>query len=96
MIGRPGAQTWGWLVVYTDARYRTEDWAAGLRVHEHVHVFQGFILGPVFAALYGLAFVMAYLANGRNWYTAYRAIPFEVWAYHVGDNYKPGTGSWGD
>ena len=38
----PGAQTWGWLVIYCHANARDD---AALRVHERVHVKQAFIGG---------------------------------------------------
>jgi hypothetical protein len=90
MIGRPLAQTWGWLIFYTvsidDApaigfrdNYR-------LRAHERAHVVQGFVGGPLFLIAYAACFVWLYLARlddeleWRDWRPAYRAIPFERWA----------------
>lgn len=96
VIGHPGAQTWGWLVIYTDPFYVTGDWAADLRVHEYTHVVQGFILGPLFLVAYAVLFLINYLrAPGAGWFPAYEAIWFEEQARRYGEGYKPGDKAWG-
>lgn len=44
--------------------------------------------GPLFALSYGACFLVAFARRGfRDWYSAYRANPFEVHAYGVQDRY---------
>jgi hypothetical protein len=81
--GRPGAQAHGALIVYADW-YQAQ--RPDLRVHERVHVVQGFLLGPLFPILYGLEFVVRWIAGGcGDWKPAYYALSWERWAYAVGD-----------
>lgn len=97
VVGHPGAQTWGWLVIYTHSSYLTSDSAADLRVHEYTHVVQGFIGGPLFMLAYGASFLINYLRSpSAGWKPAYLAIPFEVHARKHGDTYVAGSGAWGD
>lgn len=79
VIGRPGAQTWGWLIVYT-----MDKPSAGLRAHEYTHVVQGFIGGPLFLLAYGLCFAVQWPMMGfGDWRPAYEANPFERHAQRV-------------
>jgi hypothetical protein len=99
VIGHPGAQTWGWLVIYTHSFYQagTENNESGLRVHEYVHVAQAFVGGPLFMIAYAITFLVGYFKNpSAGWKPAYRAIPFEVHARKHGDLYATGSGKWGD
>ena len=97
VIGHPGAQTWGWLIIYTDPRYRTEPWGAELRTHEYTHVAQGFVLGPIFLLVYGLFFVVFYFTKQPDeqvgWHDDYMRNPFEKHAYRVGARHT--ADSWG-
>lgn len=88
VIGHPGAQTWGWFVIYTDERYRTEAWGAGLRRHEYRHVKQGLIGGPLFLLAYGVLFLVEYLKKGddEGWHEAYERNWFERDADTVRDD----------
>lgn len=79
ILGKPGAQTLGLVIVYRDERTRLNP---SLRVHERVHVVQGMIGGVLFVLAYGLTFLWHWIAQGGgNWYPAYMKIPFEVSAY---------------
>lgn len=87
--GRPGAQTWGFLIWYSDDRNL---FYQDLRVHERCHVVQAcvmlglpFVLAYVGDFLFRLAFlpksVKARWPNSPRWYQAYRAVWAEVQAY---------------
>lgn len=83
IIGKPGAQTWGFLIVYKDEYQRSR---VDLRVHERVHVVQGMIGGPIYALTYGLSFLWFWVASGFGpWKAAYHKIPYEIQAYRIGD-----------
>jgi len=86
IFGKPGAQTWGAIVIYKDEYQRSR---VDLRVHERVHVVQAFIGGPLFMIAYGLTFLWFYLNDPKmGWKVAYYQIPFEVQAYRIGDKAK--------
>lgn len=88
--GRPGAQTHGWLVICADEGQRQRQ---DLRVHEYVHVKQAFVGGVLYGLAYGLLFLVIWTTKGFGpWHDAYRANPFEVQAYAIGDAKK----GWGD
>ena len=90
---RPNAQTHGWMIYYSGINERE---SAELRVHERVHVVQGFLLGPLFPILYGLMFAWYFLRSPKDgWYPAYMKIPFEKQAYPIGHR-KTGWGSTSD
>lgn len=97
VIGHPGAQTWGWFVIYTDPRYRDEPWGAELRVHEYRHVKQGCIGGPLFLLAYGVNFLWNYLTTSENekpgWRDDYESVVFEEDAREAGDYIS--AGEWG-
>lgn len=83
--GKPGAQTHGWMQVYADERQlaRTD-----LRVHENVHVVQGFLGGPLFMLAYVVTFLWFFAWGGfRDWKAAYHRIFFERHAYGVQEAY---------
>lgn len=88
IVGKPGAQTWGFLIVYAEPKYREIPW---LRVHERVHVVQGLLGGPLFVLAYIACFYHNYYTNGRQYYEAYRHNPFEEWAY----DRESRPGAWG-
>ena len=95
VIGHPGGQTWGWLIIYTDPRYRTESWAAGLRRHEHKHVWQGLVFGPLMLLAYAGIFLYHYFTEQKDeepgWRDDYLRNNFEVNARHEEDH----IGGWG-
>lgn len=64
MIGKPGAQTHGWVIYYRDELARQ---SARLRRHERVHVRDG-LLGGVF---YGLAYAFTF----AWWFVFVPAVP---------------------
>lgn len=77
--GRPGAQTWGWLTVFASERERQR---ADLRIHERCHTVQAFVLGVLWIVIYGIMFIVPYIANpSAGWKAAYEKVAFEVWAY---------------
>lgn len=79
MWGKPAGQTLGWISMYSDETERGRDY---MRVHEYVHVWQTFVLGPLWLVLYGLFFVAEYVVmGGGDWKPAYRKNPFEAQAY---------------
>jgi hypothetical protein len=82
--GRPGAQTHGWLLVAADEDQRSR---SDLRVHECVHVVQGFC-GPLYMLAYGLSFLAIWAWRRGPWTDAYERIPFEVQAYDRQDRYR--------
>lgn len=92
--GRPGAQCLLCPVIWYASEKASNDDA--LRVHERVHVVQGFLLGGVLAALaYGLHFFWNWAMGGFvAWKTAYYFIWAERWAYHVQDQYEKGARPW--
>lgn len=95
MLGNPGAQTHGWLIYYRSEASRSNK---RLRVHERVHVRQGFIGGPFFMLAYAASFAWFYLKNPQaGWYQAYMQIPFERTAYAYDAAYARGEhpGAWG-
>lgn len=95
IIGRPGAQTHGWLVIYADATQRAR---RDLRVHENCHVVQGFLGGPLYVLAYGLTFAWFYVVGGfGDWRAAYHRIPFERQAYARQAAYvaAPSARTWG-
>jgi len=95
IFGKPGAQTWGFLIYYRDEHVRE---VADLRVHERVHVVQGFYLGPLFLVAYGLHFVWLWVAQGfGDWRAPYHRVWAERQAYQVQDEYIAGQRSdaWG-
>ena len=96
IFGKPGAQTWGYLIYYRDEAARARK---PLRVHERVHVVHGFILGPLFLPAYGLHFVWLWLklSRGSDWKTPYRQVWSEKLAYRIDDEYGHGDrpNAWG-
>lgn len=87
--GNPGAQTHGWLLF---AASEDEFARRDLRVHEFVHVVQGFVGGPLYMLAYGACFLWAWMVRGFGpWHEAYAANPFERMAYRIGD----GADGWG-
>lgn len=67
-------QTHGWLVLL---KFKSpEEVPSGLRKHEHRHVLQGMIGGPLYLIAYILCFLvlLAWYGDSRK---AYEAIPFE-------------------
>lgn len=99
MVGRPWAQTHGFVIFYVDDKVRD---MAQLRVHERVHVVQGFA-GPLFMLAYSVAFLYGLcrpcpeFRGLPRWYAAYRSIPFERQAYRIQDEYSAGKrpDAWG-
>lgn len=94
IFGKPGAQTHGCLIIYRDERARSD---GGLRVHERVHVVQGFVGGPFFILAYVGHFAWLYAAQGfGDWRPAYRKIWAEKTAYHIQDEFNAGKrpGAW--
>ena len=73
--GQPWAQTHGFLIIYDCEAHRETPW---LRVHERVHVFQGFVGSVFFPIAYGVCFTAHFVWTGcKNWWRSYEAIPFE-------------------
>jgi len=73
------AQTHGWIIYYRDDSYRRNE---SMRVHERVHVLQGFVGGPLFLLAYGLHFIWLF-AKKRSFQRAYRAVWAEKKAYDI-------------
>ncbi|UCC74950.1 MAG: hypothetical protein JSV86_10490 [Gemmatimonadota bacterium] len=96
--GRPGAQTWGWFIVYRTEAHVAK---APLRVHERVHVAQGMVGGPLFLLAYGLHFLIEFAWTARfrpsRWYDAYRRVWAERMAYRIEDEFRRGLrpNAWG-
>lgn len=93
MIGRPGAQTHGWLIFYAGERQRRH---APLRVHERVHVLQAFVGGPLYTLSYGLHWLWLFARGGGEgtqprWQWAYRRVWAEQQAYRVQRQYVDGA-----
>jgi len=85
---KPSGQTFGWIIFYATEEKRQK---ASLRVHERVHVTQGFIGGPLFALTYLLCFAWSFTRNGfKDWYSAYMRNPFEIQAYRIQDEFEAG------
>ena len=90
---QPGAQTWGLIIFYSSAR----GWGnAGLRVHERVHILQTYLFGVVYPVTYLLFFGVLFVVI-RDFWKAYRKIPWEIWAYSKQDKFNEGKlpGAWG-
>jgi len=85
----PTAQTHGFLIFYESEAARN---VIPMRVHERIHVIQGFVGGPFFMLAYALDFFQGFVRRGfKNWQGAYRQIVFERQAYRL-----QGTeGAWG-
>ena len=77
--GRPGAQTWGIAIVYSNKRNR--DWRR-LRAHERVHVIQSMVLLDVFYLLsYGIHFAILFaLLPGTPKTPRWKVAYYRVWA----------------
>ncbi len=101
--GRPGAQTHGCVIFYASEEHRQR---ADLRVHERVHIIQGFCLGLVYIVTYGLHFAFNYLVlanffwrreEAPRWKRAYFRIIWEVWAYAKQAKFNAGKiqNAWG-
>jgi len=91
--GRPMAQTHGWLIISED-RYAQLD--IDIRVHERVHVVQGFIGGPLYVLAYGAHFLYTFArGGGKDWYATYAANPFERQAYATRRKHGDYAGAWG-
>jgi len=101
ILGKPDAQTHGWLIFYASDYAREH---RILRAHERVHVVQGLFGGPFFMFAYGLCFLFylgklaisfqGWWQSGQSapwWYDAYMMIPFERQAYRMQHN----EGAWG-
>lgn len=83
-----GGQTWGFLLIYADEHNRSHN---GIRVHERVHVVQGFLLGPLFPIAYFAIYLSSrILGNGPH--VAYYTNPFEAQAYRKDEQTE---GKWG-
>lgn len=96
IIGSPGAQTHGCVIFYANERARG---SGELRVHERVHVVQGFIGGPFFVLSYVVLFLAKFASQGfRDWWRAYMWSPYERHAYRVDDQWTRGKrpGAWGE
>lgn len=99
MIGRPAAQTHGFIIYYASDRLR--EWEA-IRVHERVHVVQG-LIGSVFYILaYALSFAGIYVwrvvrHGDWDWRSAYLMIPFEKQAHRIRAEFEQGKrpDAWG-
>lgn len=79
IFGRPAAQTHGWLILYSEDRWRG---SRAIRVHERVHVVQAFVGGPLFMLAYVACFAWSFASQGfTDWWAAYRKNPFEGAAY---------------
>jgi len=80
IIGRPGAQTHGWLIYYRDERARDD---ARLRRHERVHVRDGMVGGVLYGVAYALTFAWWFVfapatpADWPRWKRAYYRSWFE-------------------
>lgn len=99
IIGRPWAQTFGWLIFYDSAEHRGY---APIRVHERVHVKHGMILGPMFLVAYvgHWLWLMAFppvVGNEPAWLIAYRQVWSEVIAYRYQAEFEAGQhpDAWG-
>jgi len=95
MIGKPAAQTHGWLIYYRDDVVRSNP---GLRVHERIHVLQGFVGGPLFMLAYVLHFLWLFAMTGfGDWKTAYMRIWAERQAFRAQREFNSGLrpGAWG-
>ena len=96
-----GAQTHGLVVFYSEDLLRYNE---PLRVHERVHVLQGFIGGPFYPLLYVLHFAFNFAVGiGPNiptprWHRAYAAICFEQQARRITNEWYDGKrpGQWGE
>lgn len=91
----PIAQTHGAIIFYRDETYRN---IRLVRVHERVHVIQGFILSLLYSVSYVLFFGGKFAAQGfRDWKRAYLWIPWEQQARHVQQEYQDGKrpNAWG-
>lgn len=92
MLGHPWAQTHGLVIFYANGEARK---LAAIRVHERVHVVQGFA-GPLFMLAYGLCFLWGLIRPPAKfeglprWYAAYRSIWFERQAYRIQDQFSEG------
>lgn len=81
-----GAQTWGHVIFYRDARMQSWD---ELSVHERTHVVQAMVLSyPLYALLYGLHYVLLYGFGGLSWKAAYREVWAERHAYSVQEKFS--------
>lgn len=89
IFGKPGAQTWGFLIYYANEECMNR---SDLRVHERCHVVQACVLlGVPFVILYVGDFcarliwvdfeATKHFVNSPRWYKAYRSIWFEKQAY---------------
>jgi hypothetical protein len=97
--GKPGAQTWGFLIYYRSENARAYE---ALRVHERVHVFQGIVGSVFFMLAYGAHFLWNYAFpkgwdGAPRWYRAYRGICFEKQAYRFDGEFsqRKRPGAWG-
>jgi hypothetical protein len=94
-----GAQTHGVVVWHTDAQAWDN---VPLRIHERVHVLQGFVGGPFYPVAYVLHWLVLFVAGkgegfGPRWWRAYRAIWFEQQARRIVHEWHAGErpGQWG-
>lgn len=98
--GKPGAQTWGFLIYYRNEEAREHE---RLRVHERVHVMQGIAGSVFFMAAYGLHWLWCFIfpPDGfeyqPRWYRAYRGVWAEKQAYRIDGEFARGErpGAWG-
>jgi len=94
-----GAQTHGIVIFHSTDLLRHD---MPLRIHERVHVLQGFIGGPFYPIAYGLSFAWHCVRSKADgvrprWYVAYLAIGFECQARRITDEWRDGKrpGQWG-
>jgi hypothetical protein len=100
ILGRPGAQTHGAVIFFASEAHRDR---ADLRVHERVHVLQGFLGGPIYVLAYVFHFAWLFAfapkepAEEPRWKRAYRRIYFERIAYRIQAEYQAGKrpNAWG-
>jgi len=96
LIGGPwvGGQTYGNIIFFRDARCRNN---GSLSVHERCHTVQAMLLGPIFALIYGLHFLLLWANPGRDWQQAYYEIIWEEQAYSRAGEYEAGSrpNAWG-
>ena len=96
LIGGPwvGGQTFGNVVFFKDERNRA---SGSLNVHERCHTVQAMVFGVLFAAIYGIHFLILWAKPGRDWQEAYYEIIWERQAYKRGGEYENGLrqDAWG-
>ena len=86
-LDEAGAQTHGWIIFYRSAQIRGN---TNVRIHERVHVVQGFIGGPFYILAYIMNFFWGLITppdklyqHEPRWARAYRKIWFERQAFRI-------------